>query len=59
MAMRGARGTPTGLPQAMSPESALASDLFDQFVSAGTFKTALSTYRQASPPPHRWCLPYC
>lgn len=46
MAMRGARGTPTGLPQAMSPESALASDLFDQFVSAGTFKTALSTYRQ-------------
>ncbi|XP_075728400.1 molecule interacting with CasL isoform X2 [Rhipicephalus microplus] len=46
MAMRGARGTPTGLPQAMSPESALASDIFDQFVSAGTFKTALSTYRQ-------------
>ncbi|XP_065284869.1 uncharacterized protein Mical isoform X2 [Dermacentor albipictus] len=46
MAMRGARGTPTGLPQAMSPESALASDIFDQFVSAGTFKAALSTYRQ-------------
>lgn len=46
MAVRGARGTPTGLPQAMSPESALASDLFDQFVSAGTFKAALSTYRQ-------------
>ncbi|XP_077493015.1 molecule interacting with CasL [Amblyomma americanum] len=46
MAVRGARGTPTGLPQAMSPESALASDLFDQYVSAGTFKAALSTYRQ-------------
>ncbi|KAG0427575.1 hypothetical protein HPB47_025380 [Ixodes persulcatus] len=48
MAVRGPRATPVGLPQAMSPESALASDIFDQFVSAGTFKAALSTYRQAS-----------
>lgn len=46
MAVRGPRATPVGLPQAMSPESALASDIFDQFVSAGTFKAALSTYRQ-------------
>ncbi|XP_054719606.1 LOW QUALITY PROTEIN: protein-methionine sulfoxide oxidase mical3a-like [Uloborus diversus] len=31
---------------ARSPESALASELFDQFVSAGTFKSVLATYRQ-------------
>ncbi|XP_064489852.1 F-actin-monooxygenase MICAL3-like isoform X1 [Ornithodoros turicata] len=46
MAVRGPRHSHVAVPQAMSPESALASDLFDQFVSAGTFKAALSTYRQ-------------
>ncbi|XP_042903650.1 uncharacterized protein [Parasteatoda tepidariorum] len=34
------RGTAT------SPESAMASELFDQFVSAATFKSVLATYRQ-------------
>ncbi|XP_076311448.1 molecule interacting with CasL isoform X1 [Tachypleus tridentatus] len=29
----------------MSPESAMASDVFDQFLCAGTFKATLSTYR--------------
>lgn len=31
---------------ATSPESAMASELFDQFVSAATFKSVLATYRQ-------------
>ncbi|XP_035219967.1 F-actin-monooxygenase MICAL2-like isoform X2 [Stegodyphus dumicola] len=38
------RAVPGGT--ATSPESAMASELFDQFVSAGTFKSVLSTYRQ-------------
>lgn len=38
------RAVPSGT--ATSPESAMASELFDQFVSAGTFKSVLFTYRQ-------------
>lgn len=38
------RAVPSGT--ATSPESAVASELFDQFVSAGTFKSVLFTYRQ-------------
>ncbi|XP_023222402.1 uncharacterized protein LOC111623901 [Centruroides sculpturatus] len=40
------RGKSSSTTIASSPENVMASEIFDQFVSAGTFKSVLSTYRQ-------------